>query len=137
MTFTYDLAASGDALNIAKVRLELGDTVASSGVRPSNANLTDEEILLWLNEESGSIMKAVARACFALSRMWANVASISVGPESEQLGKVSDAWQSRGDALVKQYGGVSSSGGLSVSQMGRNDGYHQGNPSGYIESILL
>ena len=127
MTFTYDLTTTGNTLLVAKVRLELGDTVSGAGPRPTNDNLTDEEILLWLSDESNHVMLAVARACFALSRMWANVANISAGPESEQLGKISDAWQARGQQITKEYGPVSSASVTTVSQMGRNDGYHKYN----------
>ena len=71
MTFTYDLAsADADEVAISKVRLELGDTVSGTGVRPSNANLTDEEIAVWLEDEDDHIMRTVARACEALARMW-------------------------------------------------------------------
>lgn len=119
MTFTYNLAGTGDTLNIAKVRLEIGDTVQSQGVRPDKFNLSDEEIMVWLNEE-GHVMRAVARACFALSRIWANID----GAYSERAVSVSSDWQSRGNLLVKSYGPVSGTGGISVARMNRDDGYH-------------
>lgn len=127
MAFTYDLTATGDTLLIAKVRLEIGDTVSGNGVRPSNENLLDEEIQIWLDEESDKVLLAAARACFALARMWSNVASISEGPHSEQLGKISESWQARGEQIAKEYGPLSTTGALTVSQMGRSDGYHQYN----------
>ena len=82
-------------LNISRVRLELGDTIEDAGVRPDGSNLSDEEILLWLDEESNDIMTVVGRACAALSKMWTNIANITVGPRREELGKVAKEWSDR------------------------------------------
>jgi hypothetical protein len=96
MTFTYNLASTDeDLLNISKVRLELGDTTASAGVRPDGSNLTDEEILLWLEEESDDVLAAVGRAASALANMWTNVANITVGPRREELGSIAKGWADR------------------------------------------
>jgi len=96
MTFTYDLAGSGDTLLISKVRLELGDTVSGSGVRPGSVNLSDEEIQIWLDEEEDDIQATVGRAAQALANMWASAAvSKSAGPYSVNYGKVSDIWALR------------------------------------------
>lgn len=122
MTFTYDLAsADADTLAIAKVRLELGDTVASAGVRPSGANLTDEEIAVWLEAEDDHIMRTVARACEALSRMWAPISNYGDGQRSEQLGKVAKDYEEKALQLRKLYGGSSSS-SFAIGT-GRDDGY--------------
>lgn len=101
MTFTYDLAAEDpDVLNIARVRLELGDTIEGVGVRPDGSNLTDEELALWLEDESDDINKTVGRACTALAKMWTTVANLTVGPRSEQLGQIAKGWADRaGEAL--------------------------------------
>lgn len=104
MTFTYDLAGSGDVLNISKVRLEIGDTIADAGVRASGANLTDEEILVWLEAEGDSVMLAAARACEMLARDWSRVASISLGPRREALSDVAKAWKEQAEKLREQYG---------------------------------
>jgi len=122
VTFTYDLAsADADEVLIARVRLELGDTVASAGVRPSNANLTDEEIAVWLEDEDNHIMRTVARACEALARMWAPTSNYSNGQQSEQLGKVSADYAAKAKELRSLYGGSSAS-AFSV-EAGRSDGY--------------
>lgn len=122
MTFTYDLTSSDeDELNIAKVRLELGDTVSGVGVRPDNANLTNEEIAIWLGDEDDHVMRTVARACEALARMWTNVCNITTGPRKEEFGKVAGDWSNRGESLRAQYGGTSSS-AFSAS-LTRTDGY--------------
>ncbi|HQW34703.1 MAG TPA: hypothetical protein PL074_00280 [Thermoflexales bacterium] len=101
MAFTYDLST-----DIGKVRLELGDA-AQPGVKPDGGNLTDEELTLWLERE-GLVMRAVAAACEALSRMWASVATISVGPRKEDLGSVSKTWWDRGVSLRSQFGNTPS-----------------------------
>jgi hypothetical protein len=96
MTFTYNLAsADATLLAIAKVRLELGDTVLNAGVRPDGSNLLDEEITVWLTEESNDVSQTVARAASALANMWTNVANITVGPRKEELGSVAKAWADR------------------------------------------
>lgn len=105
MTFTYNLA-SGDAniLAVSKVRLEIGDITANAGVRPDRSNFTDEEILHWLNEEDGDVMRASARACAALASSWSLVANETIGPRKFEFGKIADGWQKRADALNDQYG---------------------------------
>lgn len=104
MAFTYDLAT-----DIGMVRLELGDT-AQPGVKPDGGNLADEEIALWLGRE-GSVMRTVAAACEALSRSWAAVASISVGPRKEDLGSISKTWADRAASLRSQHGNTPSDSG--------------------------
>lgn len=122
MTFTYDLSSAVDAtLAISKVRLEIGDTVSAMGVRPDGSNLSDEEISNWLDEEDYNIMRTAARACEALSRMWSSIATITVGPRKEELGKVSTEWAKQAKAIRDIYGGTSSS-AFSVGTS-REDGY--------------
>lgn len=124
MTFTYDLTETGDLLLISKVRLELGDTVSGSGIRPGNINLTDEEILNWLAEESNDIMRTVGRAALAMANVWASAAvSKSAGPYSVSYGKVSDVWAKRAADIEEQVGGVAGAGGLQSSQLRKVDGY--------------
>ena len=96
MTFTYDLSEDDEnLLNISRVRLELGDTQQDAGVRPSGSNLTDEEILFWLEEEDNDIMRVVARAAQALALAWTTVTNITVGPRREELGQVAEGWAKR------------------------------------------
>jgi hypothetical protein len=96
MSFTYNLASpDANIVLISKVRLELGDNVANSGVRPDGSNLTDEEIQVWLTDESNDISQTVARAAAALANVWTNVANITVGPRREELGSVAKAWADR------------------------------------------
>ncbi len=108
MAFTYDLST-----DVGLVRLELGDT-AQPGIKPDGGNLSDEEIALWLGRE-GSVMRAVAAACEALSRSWAAVASISIGPRKEDLGNVSKTWADRAASLRSQHGNTPSDNGEAAS----------------------
>jgi hypothetical protein len=108
--------------DIGKVRLELGDDVEGRGVRPGGSNLLDAALEVWLDREGG-IMPAVAAACEALSRQWAGVANIALGPRREELAGISEAWAKRGAELRAQYGGMGY-GGFSVS-MTRIDGYSE------------
>lgn len=105
MTFTYDLAAEDAAeKNIARVRLELGDTIQNAGVRPDGSNLTDEELAVWLADEDDDIMNTVARACSALSNMWTNVANLTVGPRREELGQIAQGWADRAAQALPSLG---------------------------------
>lgn len=95
MAFTYDLSATGDDLNISKVRLEIGDTVEDSGVLPDGSNLADDEIQLYLDAASDNIGSAVSAISTMLSRRWAGVVDVAVGPRRESLSKVSEQWAAR------------------------------------------
>lgn len=98
MSFSYDLS-----IDVGVVRLELGDTTENKGVKPNGGNLSDEELTYWVGRE-GHVMRAVAAACEALARMWSTAASISIGPHSESLSDVAEAWDKRAKLLRQQYG---------------------------------
>lgn len=115
MTFTYDTAT-----DIGKIRLELGDEISGNGVKPTGANLTDEELQVWLTRE-GSVMRATAAACEMLSRAWSRMASTSVGSRSEQLQSVAAQYAARAQTLRAQHGGGTS--GVSFVSFNRTDGY--------------
>ncbi len=99
MTFTYDLTT-----DIGAIRLQLGDTATANGVRADGSNLTDEELAYFLTAE-GSVDGAVAAACEMLSRDWAKAANYTIGPRSEQLGKVSAEWASRAAEIREKTSG--------------------------------
>lgn len=104
MTFTYNLASTTDSVVlIAKVRLEIGDTVEDTGIRPDGTNLTDEEIAVWLDLEDDDVMLAAARACDAMSRAWSVVANETVGPRKTEYGKVSGDFEKRASSLRETY----------------------------------
>lgn len=103
MAFTYNLASTDtDLLNISKVRFEIGDTVSGVGVRPDGSNLTDEEIMMLLTDESNDIKLAASRACDALSSAWSLVANEQVGPRKTELGAISEKFEKRATGLRSQ-----------------------------------
>jgi hypothetical protein len=121
MTFTYDLASlDGTIVDISKIRLEIGDTISGDGVLPDRSNLSDEEISVISTREGGG-MRAVAAVCELLSRHWARVANITVGPRKEELGKVSEQWLKIADDIREDFGFTS--GRASTSALTRVDGY--------------
>ena len=71
MSFSYSTALS---TNRDKVRFFIGDTTSGSGVKPSSANFTDEE-LDGLITIGGSWQAAVALASRALASAWSNEAN--------------------------------------------------------------
>lgn len=126
--FTYNLQHSDPQIRrVSRVRLELGDETASAGVRPSGANLSDEEIGIWLAEEGDDPLRATAAACEALSRIWATAANIQVGQRKEDLAAVSAAWAKRGQELRAAVGGSAGESGGGSFSVGfvRADGYDQ------------
>jgi hypothetical protein len=124
MTFTYSITSTDETiLNLAKVRLELGDTESGVGVRPDGSNLSDEEITIWLAGEENDVMRTTARACEALGRMWTTVTNVTVGPRKEEFGKVSDGWKSQAKELRNLYGGSSST--AFAIETARTDGYSE------------
>ncbi len=90
MAFTYDLTTARGA-----VRLALNDTVSGAGPRPDGTNFSDAEIDYFLTTAGGDVDAAVARASQGLALAWANVASITVGPRSEQYGNISAQYAQR------------------------------------------
>lgn len=107
--------------DIGQLRLELGDDVSGSGVKPDGSNFTDAQLQAFLDRE-GSVMRALAAACENLARRWSLVANITVGPRSEQLGQIAGQWSKRGEELRDQYGGAAISGAFAVMPA-RVDGY--------------
>ena len=128
MAFTYDLASTDPlTVEIAKVRFEIGDTVAGRGPRANGSNFSDEELGMVLGTQ-GALgaahrpMQAVAALCETLSREWTKVSSITVGPRSQQFGSIASEYTKRAESLRKQYGGVGASTSFSITPV-RDDGY--------------
>jgi hypothetical protein len=104
---------------ISRVRLELGDTVCSSGVLPSGGNLQDEEIGMYLTVHGNDIAQTVGALCGVLARHWAIAADVTVGPRRESLSQVAEAWRKQAESL--------NSDALSfVVDIDRTDGYDVG-----------
>lgn len=101
MSFTYTLASS-DATTaaIARVRLEIGDTVSGAGVLPDGSNLTDEEITVYLTQTGNDVALTVSALAGVLARRWATLADVTVGPRSEKLSQVAQAWERQAATLA-------------------------------------
>jgi hypothetical protein len=104
MAFTYELTT-----DIGKVRLEIGDTNATSGVKPDGLAFDDDELQVFLDAE-GHVMRAAARACEVLGRSWATVTDIRIGPRSENLGAVAKTWSDQAARLRATWGDTPSAG---------------------------
>ena len=115
MSFSYDVATT-----VGKVRMWLGDTVSGSGPKPDGTNLSDEEIAALLEQENNHIGRTVAACCEMLANAWASVATIRIGPRSEDFGAVSEGWARRARQLRAQYGGAAM---VFSTSLNRNDGY--------------
>lgn len=124
MAFSYDLLSSDAAiLNISKVRMELGDNVAGSGVLPDGSNLSNEEIASKLAELDNSIPATVASLASVLARRWANYFDMKVGPRDESLSQVSKRW---GDLAAELSSGGLGGGYVSFSVATKSgDGYSE------------
>lgn len=121
MSFTYTLTSADErTAAIARVRLELGDTVSGAGVLPSGANLSDEEIGVFLDEYANDSALAVNALAGVLARQWATMADVTVGPRSERLSQVSAAWERQAKALAGGEGY-----GSFAMQPTRVDGYSE------------
>ena len=74
MSFSYTLGST-DATTaaIARVRLEIGDTVSGAGVLPDGSNLSDEEITVYLVQTGNDVALTVSALAGLLSsagRRW-------------------------------------------------------------------
>jgi hypothetical protein len=125
VTFSANQFDSATLGNISRVRLEIGDTIKDAGVKPDGSNFSDEELSVWLEEESEHVMHTVIRACLALARLWANRVNITVGPLKEEFSKVAEHWSAMAKSLTEQYGPpVSAGSGFAVATR-RVDGYSE------------
>lgn len=119
MTFTYNLDASGTVLTVSQMRLEIGDTVQNSGVLPSGANYTDEELLHFFGQES-SMLGGAAHACEALSRTWGRLVDTTAGPLRKDYSQAARAWAKQASDLRAQTGGGYA---VTSNRLKRQDGY--------------
>ena len=119
--FSY-LLDSDDAETaaIARVRLEIGDTVEGAGVLPDGGNLSDEEIAVFLTQYANDVALATAALAGVLARRWSVLADVTVGPRSERLSQVAQAWERQAAAL----GGGATFGAFVLSPV-RVDGYSE------------
>ena len=116
MAFTYLGNLSTD---LDKVRFHIGDTAASAGPLPSQANFTDAELNSFMDEE-GTWQKAVAYACETLANAWATSVSFSADGTRIDRSDVARAWSDMAAKWRAKYGG-SSRGGIAAVK--RADGF--------------
>lgn len=121
MSFSYDLTASGTALAVAYIRLDLGDVTSGAGVRVSGGNFSDEELLAFYGQEASDTRRAAARACESLAREWAGRADTAAGPLRTSYGQISKAWAAQAKTMREQAGGGAATAGAGI--MRRADGY--------------
>ena len=120
MTFTYVLTT-----DIGQIRLQIGDTTSGKGVRPSGANLSDEEIQVILDVE-GTIMRTAAGCCEMLARDWSKVAVLGAGNAKEQMAAMADEFLKQAKYLrgIYGYGGIEAIDSFNLSAL-RRDGYSE------------
>lgn len=95
MAFTYigDLSTDLDV-----IRFEIGDTIEDAGIKPNNANYSDEEIngILAIEETAG---RAIARLYGNIALLYAPYVDSKIGPRDEKLSQRGKAYA----ALAKQW----------------------------------
>jgi len=125
MTYTYRIGT-----DIGKIRLQLGDDTEESGVRPDGGNFSDEELQTYLDRE-GSVMRATAGLCETLALQYARMADLRVGPRSESLSQIAEAYEKRAAQLRAAYGGAAAGFAVGVTRV---DGYSDDVPSDDVDA---
>lgn len=125
MSFTYDLTASGTALAVAEMRLELGDTTDGAGVRPGSANFSDEELLSFYGRNASNVLLGAAAAARANAAAYASKVSTQAGPLRKEWQQAAQAWRAQAAALEARAtaGGAASIYSSFSSGFRRQDGY--------------
>lgn len=117
MAFSYGLNSSDNTIKlISQVRMQLGDHVEDCGVLPDNGNLQDDEIQYFLDATTNDVAQAVSQIAELLSRRWATVADVQVGPRRESLSQVSKKWADLASTGGEQYDSF-------TTEVDRVDGY--------------
>lgn len=100
MGFSYALNSSNEQDRaVAAVRLAIGDTSPEEGVRADGCNLSDEEILHFLERAGGNQDSAVLAIADMLAMSWARAVDVTVGPRKESLSQAAERWQKMADAM--------------------------------------
>lgn len=134
MTFKYDLAnVDATIVLISKVRLEIGDTEANSGVLPNDGNLSNEEIEVLLDREGDHVMRTAAAVCELLARHWSRHPDQEIDKYSEDRSQVAAAF-SKQAAMLRDIHGYGSEGGVVSVGTIRADGYSTDIPSDAVAS---
>lgn len=122
MTFTYTGALTTD---LEKVRFYVGDITSGSGVRPSGANFTDEELTGLLTIE-GSWGRAVAGVLETLANEYAKLVDLTLGPRREAFGQAAARYADLAAKWREDWGNANTSGKTAgFHAVTRVDGYSQ------------
>ncbi len=101
MTFTYSGTASGTALTaLHKTRLEIGDTDSTAAL------FTDEELDVYLDARSDSVLLAAADACDVLATRFARAYDFSTDGQSFSRSKMTEMYRQRAKDLRTRASGV-------------------------------
>jgi hypothetical protein len=105
MAFSYNLET-----DVGQLRLEIGDEIEDTGIKPNGANFQDAELEYFLTTYAGDtdqVMKAAAYACEVLARQWSRQAgSLAVGSgEYSESFKQAEAFTARAKELRASFGG--------------------------------
>ena len=119
MTFTY-LGTLGTDLDY--IRFKVGDTVSGSGIKPSDANFTDEEINGLLTIE-GSTDRTVAAIYETLSLVWAKYVDSEIGSRKEKSSQTSARYAALAKKTRDDYGFGASTISVATGSVTRRDGY--------------
>jgi len=115
--FSYDTTLATD---VDRLRFNVGDTVSGAGPKPDDGNFTDEE-LAGILESEGSIERATAYVCDALSIMWSRHVSFTADGTQIALSDVSRRFAEQASLWRTKAG--RRAGSRSVT---RQDGYSSG-----------
>lgn len=119
MTYTY---AGTLATDLDKVRFYVGDVVSGTGIRPSGANFTDEEIGGLITTE-GSWQKAVAAILDTLAAEYARFVNITLGQRREDMGQAAQRYRELAERWRADYGLAGTSSRMGTRAFTRADGY--------------
>ena len=112
MTFTYV-----PANDIGKVRRYVGDTVEAE------AELTDEEIQAWLDDNANDHVTAAIQILRGLANKWAKRATFKTGNEQINLSDVAKAYLASAQELEATQGQTSVLSNTNVGRMADADRY--------------
>ena len=122
MAFTYDLTNSNaTTAAIARVRLEIGDTVAGAGPRPHDKNFSDAEIQTYLTATANDINATVYAMLQILSAEWSRAFTRSEGTTRLNYSQIAQSYREQIKLMIDS-GKVSPGQTFSVTPQ-RNDGY--------------
>jgi len=102
--FTYELNSKDlDISNIAKIRLEVGDTDPERGIKPDGSNYTDDEVLYAFNEEERIVGRASAKMFEMAAAAWTAVPRTMFGALFDPRAVASN-YMKLGKDLRQKYG---------------------------------